>query len=120
MTDVINILGKKIASAPIEQALERELGVSGVCVFSAQSETLEEEVQVAIETERAIDEARLAPVLRRLLPGAPSFRVSFFRALPRNHVGKVRRIELRRLMASSSAASGRAATPSPSSAGDDV
>src|ERR1051325_10751066 len=63
VTDVINIWGQKIASAPIEQTLERTLGVSGVCVFSAQSETLEEQVQVAIETDRAIDEARLAPVL---------------------------------------------------------
>jgi len=120
VTDVINILGQKIASAPIEQALERELGVSGVCVFSAQSETLEEEVQVAIETEQAIDETRLAPVLRRLLPGAPAFRVSFFRALPRNHMGKVQRIELRRLMAPPPAASGRAANRSPSSPCDDV
>jgi acyl-coenzyme A synthetase/AMP-(fatty) acid ligase len=89
-------------------------------VFSAQSETLEEEVQVAIETEQAIDETRLAPVLRRMLPGPPAFRVSFFRALPRNHMGKVRRIELRRLMASSSAAPGRAANPSPSFPCDDV
>ena len=64
VTDVINILGKKIASAPIEQALERELGVSGVCVFSAQSESLEEEVRVAVETDRPIEEPGLAPLLR--------------------------------------------------------
>jgi acyl-coenzyme A synthetase/AMP-(fatty) acid ligase len=100
VTDVINILGKKIASAPIEQALERDLGVSGVCVFSAQNEQFEEEVRVAIEVERRIEDTRLAPVLRREIPGAPGFRVSFFPAFPRNEMGKIRRIELRRLVAS--------------------
>jgi acyl-coenzyme A synthetase/AMP-(fatty) acid ligase len=95
VTDVINILGKKIASAPIEQALERELGVTGVCVFSAQNEKFEEEIQVAIETEQAIEEARLAPVLRREIPDAPGFRVRLFSAFPRNEMGKIRRAELR-------------------------
>jgi acyl-CoA synthetase (AMP-forming)/AMP-acid ligase II len=120
VTEVINLLGNKLASRPIEEELERELGVSGICIFSAQNERAEEEIRVAIETDRAIEEARLAPLLRRLLPGAPAFRVSFLTAFPRNHMGKVQRLELRQLMASSSAASGRAATPSPSSDGDDV
>ena len=101
VTDVINILGKKIASAPIEEALERELGVTGVCVFSAQNEQFEEEVRVAIEVERGIEEARLAPVLRCEIPRAPGFRVRFFPAFPRNEMGKIRRAELRqRLYAS--------------------
>lgn len=100
VTDIINILGKKIPSRPIEDALERELGVTGVCVFSAQNELAEEEIRIAIETDRAIDEARLSAVLRRELPGAPAFRVRFLPGFPRNDLGKVRRLELRHLLGS--------------------
>ena len=100
VTDVINLLGQKIASRPIEEVLERELAVSAVCVFSAQNEFSEEEIRVAIEIDRPIEEARIAPLLRRLLPGARAFRVSFLLAFPRNEMGKVRRLELRRLIGS--------------------
>jgi acyl-coenzyme A synthetase/AMP-(fatty) acid ligase len=94
VTDVINLLGQKIASRPVEEVLERELDVSAVCVFSAQNERAEEEIRVAIETDRPIEETRITPLLRRQLPGAPAFRVRFFPAFPRNEMGKVRRLEL--------------------------
>jgi len=94
--DVINILGIKIASGPIERMLERELGVTGACVFSAPGKGAEDWVHVAIETEAPLDKARLAGVVRRELPAAPRVRVSLLPRFPRNDLGKVQRIALRR------------------------
>lgn len=95
MTDVVNILGSKIATGPIEEALQHELGVSGVCVLSLQNKLAEEEIHVVVETARPIEQARLAVALGRELPGASSAHVHFVETLPRNDMGKIQRDVLR-------------------------
>jgi len=89
VSDVVNILGSKVATGPIEEALQRALQVSGVCVFSLQNETAEEEIHVAIETVRPIDQTRLTAALDRELQGMPIAHVHFIDALPRNDMGKI-------------------------------
>ena len=49
-TEVLNIGGDKIAPAPIEERMEAELGVSGVCLFTMQNEDAEEEAHAVIES----------------------------------------------------------------------
>jgi len=100
VTDVVNILGSKIAAGPIEEALQHKLGVSGVCVFSVENEAAEEEIHVAIETARPIDQTRLADALGRELQGAPIAHVHFIAALPRNDMGKIQRDVLKKSAAS--------------------
>jgi len=100
VTDVVNILGSKIATGPIEEALQHQLGVSGVCVFSVQNEAAEEEIHVAIETARPIDQTRLAAALGRELQGVPDALVHFIDALPRNDMGKIQRDVLKKSAAS--------------------
>jgi len=93
---VINILGGKIATGPIEEALQRFLNVTGVCVFSVQNESADEEIHVAIETPVPIDEERLVAALTSAMPMATSVQPHFLSAFPRNEMGKTRRDVLRR------------------------
>ena len=51
-TDVLNVEGQKIAAAPIELAIQRELGVSEVCLFSGLAKDGVEELVLAIESDR--------------------------------------------------------------------
>jgi acyl-coenzyme A synthetase/AMP-(fatty) acid ligase len=88
-TDVINVGGHKILPAPIETRLLEALGVSGVCLFSMQDETGEEQLHVAIETPAPIAAQVLAAALRREIQGYPGVHVHFVSALPRNDTGKI-------------------------------
>ena len=107
VTDVINILGSKIAAGPIEEALQRTLQVSGVCVFSLPNAVAEEEIHVAIETARPIDQTRLADALGRELQDVSDVLVHFIDALPRNHMGKIQRDVLKKSAASFTAGESR-------------
>jgi acyl-coenzyme A synthetase/AMP-(fatty) acid ligase len=107
VTDVINVLGSKIATGPAEEALQDKLEVGGVCVFSLQNEAAEEEIHVAIETARPIGRSRLAAALGSALRGTPIARVHFVDALPRNDMGKIRRDVLKRSLLAPSAESRR-------------
>jgi hypothetical protein len=60
LTDVINVQGKKISPAPIEDRLGELLGLSGVSVFSMQDNTGEEEIHVVLETPTPIDSKQLS------------------------------------------------------------
>jgi acyl-coenzyme A synthetase/AMP-(fatty) acid ligase len=98
VTDVVNILGQKLAPAPIEDALREALGVTGVCLFSMQDDNAEEQAHLAIETDTPVDQGVLAGVLGRYLPGLASAHVHHVRALPRNSMGKVQRLALQVLL----------------------
>jgi acyl-CoA synthetase (AMP-forming)/AMP-acid ligase II len=91
VTDVINILGSKFAPGPIEEAVQREFGVSGVCVFSTRQADGEEIVHIAIESRQRIDLDRLAAVLGKMLPSPFQAPVHLVDAFPRNEMGKVQR-----------------------------
>jgi acyl-coenzyme A synthetase/AMP-(fatty) acid ligase len=96
-SDVVNVLGNKIATAPIEQALRDRLRVSAVCIVTLPEATVEDELQMVIETSRALaDDEIVAAVEAEFGPlRALPVRVRFTDALPRNEMGKVLRTLLR-------------------------
>jgi acyl-coenzyme A synthetase/AMP-(fatty) acid ligase len=95
VTDVLNVRGRKISPAPIEEQLANALGVGGVCLFSTPDGTGEEVLHVVVETSQPLDDEGLASELRKRLPAfrAPAFHV--IDRLPRNPMGKVARGEVR-------------------------
>lgn len=97
-TDVINILGAKIATGPIERALQDRLGADGVCLFSLQREGTDEELHVTIESGRPVDRAILEAFAREELRTYPRAHFHVFAKLPRNAMGKVQRLALRKLL----------------------
>ncbi|NJD87236.1 MAG: long-chain fatty acid--CoA ligase [Betaproteobacteria bacterium] len=95
-TEVINLLGLKVATAPLERSLQDLLGVSGVCIFSRQDDEAAEEVHVAIESATPVDRVALADFARSGLGAFPRVHFHVAREFPRSAMGKVRRLELRR------------------------
>jgi acyl-CoA synthetase (AMP-forming)/AMP-acid ligase II len=96
VTDVLNVLGDKIPAAPLEEALQQALGVYGVCAFSEQDPDLAEALHIVVETPVPIDAARLRLASEAHLRGFPRVHFHFVDKLPRNHMGKVERLKLRR------------------------
>lgn len=96
VTDVINLLGRKLATGPLERALQERLGAGGVCVFADQDEQAGEEVHVAIESRAPVDKGALAAFAQDELGAFPRVRFHVVAELPRNAMGKIRRQELRR------------------------
>ncbi len=94
-TDVINLMGFKIATGPIERSLQDLLGAEGVCVFT-QQEGDAEEIHVAIQSQVPVDRDTLAAFARRELASFPRVRFHVVRELPRNTMGKIKRLDLRR------------------------
>jgi acyl-coenzyme A synthetase/AMP-(fatty) acid ligase len=95
ITDVINVRGNKISPAPIEDRLGELLGVSGVCLFSTQNDSGDEEIHVIIETSNSINSERVMAALKRELHGLDRACIRQVAALPRNQMGKVLRQEVR-------------------------
>lgn len=97
VTDVINVMGNKIAPYAIEDRLQERLGVSGVCLFSMQNADAEEEAHVVVESVSPVEPDLLASALRESLHGFPRAQVHYVAALPRNEMGKVMRQAARAL-----------------------
>ena len=97
VTDVINIRGEKISPASIEDRLGELFGVSGVCLFSTQNDSGEEEIHVVIETPTPIDSGQLTAAFDQVqeLRGFQLGHVHQVAALARNPIGKVLRQAVR-------------------------
>jgi acyl-coenzyme A synthetase/AMP-(fatty) acid ligase len=98
-TDVLIVQGLKFAAAPMEQEIQRHLGVDEVCLFSGLSKQGHEHVVVAIQSDRSIPRSQLEEVasnFRRV----KRVRFSIHRAFPRaqNGMKKTNRRELRKLV----------------------
>ena len=93
LTNVINMQGAKISLAPIEDRLREFFGVSGVCLFSMQNDSGEEEIHVVIETSTPIDSEKLTAAFSQVpeLRGFHLGRVHCVATLARNPMGKVLR-----------------------------
>ena len=97
--DVLNILGHKVAVAPLELEIQRALGVDEVCLFSGLTDAGKEELVVVVQSDRMPPKADL-DLIEREFPAFARVRFEFFRELPRTSAGtrKVRRSELRKLV----------------------
>jgi acyl-coenzyme A synthetase/AMP-(fatty) acid ligase len=95
LTDIINVRGQKISPAPIEERLCEMFGVSGVCLFSMQGDSGEEEIHVVVESPVPLDSERLYAALRQELQEFPRARIYYIPALARNQMGKVMRQTVR-------------------------
>lgn len=98
VTDVINVLGYKIATGPLERKLEDRLGAAGVCIFSQQGAEAAEEVHVAIEASGTPGRAPLEEFARKDLGAFRKVHFHFVASLPRNTMGKIQRNVLRQLI----------------------
>jgi acyl-coenzyme A synthetase/AMP-(fatty) acid ligase len=97
VTDVISINGDKHSTLPFERALERRFSVSGAAVLSAPNKDGEDEVHVVLETTERQLTAEAAS-LSAMFPVFSRVHVSVLDALPRNHMGKIDRMQLRKLL----------------------
>jgi acyl-coenzyme A synthetase/AMP-(fatty) acid ligase len=96
ITDLINVQGVKISPAPIEERLGELFGLNGICLFSMQNDSGEEEIHVVLETPKPIDSARLIAALKQEFRAYHHRgRVHYVATLPRNDMGKVLRQEVR-------------------------
>jgi len=98
VTEVINVMGAKVAAPPIEDALRDQLGAQGVCLFSLQGADGGEELHIAIESRRPIDPQALSTAIRRQLHGFDGAHVHFVPTLPRSPAGKVQRLAVRAMI----------------------
>jgi acyl-CoA synthetase (AMP-forming)/AMP-acid ligase II len=95
VTDVINVLGDKVATTPIETALQERLDAEAVCVFSVPGEG-GEQVHVAIQPRGPIGAVDLKAALVAALPaGIADVDVHSVKAFPRNDMGKIDRTRLK-------------------------
>jgi len=95
VTDVINVLGNKIATAPIEAALQQRLDVDAVCLLSLPRPGADDEVHIAIESGRALSQAELQAAANDQLKIFGQVHFHLLQQLPRNRMGKVLRLALR-------------------------
>ncbi|MGV0961111.1 MAG: class I adenylate-forming enzyme family protein [Limnohabitans sp.] len=95
--DVINVRGRKIASAPLEETLREGLGVSAVCAFSGLMADGEDRLFFAIETREPIAQERYQQVAEQCLKGLGDIQFVQVDAFPRTQTGmlKIDRISLR-------------------------
>jgi acyl-coenzyme A synthetase/AMP-(fatty) acid ligase len=97
--DVINLRGEKTAVAPIEQAIQRDLNVEEVCLFSGLNKQGYEEVVVAIQSNQEIEKSKLEVVARKFLP-SERVRFTIHREFPRMETGmrKIKRALLKKIL----------------------
>ncbi|MEP7063350.1 MAG: class I adenylate-forming enzyme family protein [Betaproteobacteria bacterium] len=97
-SDVINVLGDKIAVGPIEQALQDRLGAQGVCVLSMTTMDAGDEIVVVIQPHRPLEPAAIQVAVNAELGMVKRIpvRAVVIAKLPRNEMGKIERLVLRR------------------------
>jgi acyl-coenzyme A synthetase/AMP-(fatty) acid ligase len=97
--DVLNVQGRKHAVAPIEHAIQHQLGVDEVCVFSGLNATGHEELGIVIQSSRQLSRSELDSITR-WFPSFSRVRFMVLNEFPRTDTGtqKTRRSMLRKLV----------------------
>jgi acyl-coenzyme A synthetase/AMP-(fatty) acid ligase len=99
VTDVINVMGDKIATTPIEWSLQAVLGAKALCVFSAPGESGVKEVHVVIEPGEPVSQEALKAALHTVLPRVRAVRFHAAPSFARNQMGEIDRPVLRARLA---------------------
>jgi acyl-coenzyme A synthetase/AMP-(fatty) acid ligase len=107
VSNVINFGGEKRPVETIEQQMQDRLGVDGICLLSLQMPSLEEEIHMFVQSQRALDRVELLDALVRvaLLPGYPSVQIHHVDMIPRNEMGKIDRPAVRQKISAMSSRS---------------
>ncbi|MBI3678515.1 MAG: acyl--CoA ligase [Proteobacteria bacterium] len=95
VTDIIQVNNMKFAVAPFERKLQTRLRTEDVCIFSAQTGGMDEELYVAVQGNPGFDAAALKAIAREELARFPHVIFRFVPEFPRNESGKVLRHELK-------------------------
>ncbi len=97
VTDVVNVMGNKLATGPVERALQDQLGAEAVCMLSLPGPD-GDEVHVVIERRRKLTRAELDALAKGPLRAIPHLQFVVLPSLPRNAMGKVLRVKVRQLL----------------------
>src|SRR5262249_16017030 len=94
--DVLQLRGNKHAAAPYELTIQRALMIDEVCLFSGLNHAGEEELVVAIESDRALPQSSVDQIARTL-PAFERIRIAYVKEFPRvtTGTGKIARTVLR-------------------------
>jgi acyl-coenzyme A synthetase/AMP-(fatty) acid ligase len=97
--DVVNVRGWKVPVAPVEELVQRRLGVDSVCIFSEQDKSGEELIVIAVECDHLPPEEMLAAAIKDR-QGFDRVRWASIESFPRTEGGmsKVNRRKLRMLL----------------------
>jgi acyl-coenzyme A synthetase/AMP-(fatty) acid ligase len=97
--DVLHLRGMKQAAAPYELAIQRALMVDEVCLFSGLNHAGEEELVVAIESDRTLPQSSVDQIARAF-PEFERIRIAYIKDFPRVATGteKIARTVLRNLV----------------------
>jgi acyl-coenzyme A synthetase/AMP-(fatty) acid ligase len=96
ITDILNVLGDKIPSGPLEEAFQALLDLDGVCLLTQTNADGGEGLHIVLETSAPIGEGRLREAATKALHGFPEIAIHyhFTPTFPRNAMGKVQRFRL--------------------------
>jgi fatty-acyl-CoA synthase len=96
-TDVVNVLGNKVATGAVEQALRERLQATAVCLLDLPGSAQDEALHLVIEIAQVPAQAAIvAAIEAELGPARPyPLHVHFVTRMPRNTMGKVQRPQLR-------------------------
>jgi len=108
IADILNILGEKFAVGPFEQRIQQLLNVGEVCVFSGLNAAGQDELVIAIKSDREPAREKLDSVRREFrnftvrceLQNFDKVRFTVLTEFPRTNAGtdKVHRAELRKIV----------------------
>jgi acyl-coenzyme A synthetase/AMP-(fatty) acid ligase len=95
--DVINILGDKLATGPMERALQDRLAANGVCILTLDGAGADDGVYIVIQSARTIEQAEITAAAKAELAPITNVRMHFciVKDLPRNDMGKIQRLLLK-------------------------
>jgi acyl-CoA synthetase (AMP-forming)/AMP-acid ligase II len=101
-SDVVNVLGNKVATAGMERLLRERLGAEAVCILGLHPDGGDEQLHVAIESRLQVTDDHCRAALGEELRPLRGVHLHFdlVARLPRNAMGKVQRDELRRMLLS--------------------
>jgi len=100
VSDVVNVLGIKVATGAIEQALQDRLGADGICILSMGSENagaMHDEIHLVIEARRKLEHADIEAAADAELGQIKRIpvHIDFVATMPRNDMGKIDRRALK-------------------------
>jgi acyl-coenzyme A synthetase/AMP-(fatty) acid ligase len=103
-SSVIVVRGSKLVAEPVERALQEKLGAEAICIVAMPGDCDLEDVHVVIQSRRAIGAAEIRAAVEARMPVANAVRIHLIGEMPRNEMGKIDRLAVRRAIPSMPAA----------------